>query len=359
MRLLLLNQFGVDSGAPTGRILAELGSELEQRGHQVTLIVTDPVYGKPSRGAIRILREVRSHLRMLWRSLWCPKVDAVISLTSPACLAVTAGVISKIHRAKHFHWAMDIYPDVGARLGELKSGALVGFLSFLMRRAYQSAAGIVTLDEDMREYLQKNYGVDSKVIEPFPPDISWPLVEKKPEAARRWLYSGNFGRAHEIQVLLEIQKRLEASRVNAELILQGQGPQFLSSKDSASSLGLRQIQWRAPVPLEKLGGSLLESDVLVVTRKAEMKGLLLPSKLMLAELSGRTVLWIGDTDGKTAQRLVREKRHGVFTMEDVESIAAWLQGVFERESTLPDIKPGSTRDIRQESVRQWEELFKA
>jgi len=227
-----------------------------------------------------------------------------------------------------------------------------------MRHAYQSASGIVTLDEDMREYLQKNYGVDSKVIEPFPPEVFWPLVERKSEAARRWLYSGNFGRAHEIQVLLEIQKRLEESRVHAELILQGQGPQFLSSRGSAASLGLKQIQWREPVPLEKLGKSLLESDVLVVTRKAEMKGLLLPSKLMLAELSGRTILWIGDTDGKTAQRLARENRHGVFTMEDVGPIAAWLQGVFERESVASDLKPRSTREIRQESVRQWEELFK-
>jgi hypothetical protein len=252
---------------------------------------------------------------------------------------------------------MDIYPDVGARLGELKNEALVVFLSFLMRQAYRNASGVVALDEDMREYLQKNYGVDSEVIGPFPPDIVWPVVEKNPKAARRWLYSGNFGRAHEIQVLLRIQKKLEERRVNAELVLQGQGPQFLSSQDSANCLQLRQIQWCAPVPLEKLGGSLLESNVLVVTRKAEMKGLLLPSKLMLAELSGKVILWIGDTDGKTAQRLVREKRHGVFTPEDIEAIAAWLQEVFERDLIEPAVKPRPTRDIRHQSVCQWEALL--
>jgi hypothetical protein len=359
MRLLLLNQFGADSGAPTGRILAELGAELEQRGHQAVMLVTDSSYGKPSRGAVRILKEGVSHMRMLWRGLWCGKVDAVISLTSPACLAFTGAIIAKIHRAKHFHWAMDIYPDVGAKLGELKSAALVRFLSVLMRRAYHEAAGIITLDEDMRDYLIKHYGVDSTVIEPFPPQIEWPQVNKQPGAPCRWLYSGNFGRAHEIQVLLQVQKKLEDNQVNAELILQGQGPQFLSSKDAAAALGLRQVQWRAPVPLAELGGSLLESDVLVVTRKADMKGLLLPSKLMLAELSGKSVLWIGDTDGKTAQRLVREKRHGVFTMEEVDSIAAWLQKVFERQAVEPPLKPGSTLEIRQESVRQWEKLLKA
>jgi hypothetical protein len=252
---------------------------------------------------------------------------------------------------------MDIYPDVGVRLGELKSGMLVRLLSLLMRRAYREADGIIALDEDMRDYLQSNYGVDSTVIEPFPPEVIWPTDGKNPKAVKRWLYSGNFGRAHEIQVLLQIQKKLEDRLVNAELILQGQGPQFLSSQDAAGRLGLRQIQWRAPVPLEKLGASLLESDVLVVTRKAEMKGLLLPSKLMLAELSGKTILWIGDIDGKTAQRLARENRHGVFKMDSVESIAAWLQGRFERESLEPLIQPRATRVVRQQTVRQWEALL--
>jgi len=252
---------------------------------------------------------------------------------------------------------MDIYPDVGERLGELKSGTLVRLLRFLIRRAYHAADGIITLDEDMRDYLRQNYGVDSTVIEPFPPEVTWPAGETNHKAGKRWLYSGNFGRAHEIEVLLQIQKRLEERLVDAELILQGQGPQFLSSQDTANRLGLRRVQWCAPVPLEKLGASLLHSDVLVVTRKAEMKGLLLPSKLMLAELSGKSILWIGDTDGKTARRLARESRHGVFTIDSVEPIALWLQDIFERPSPKQPIEPRATRVVRQESLRQWEALL--
>jgi hypothetical protein len=357
MRLLLLNQFGRASGAPTGHILTELASELEQRGHKTYLLTTDSSYGKPRRGLARLLQEVLSHLLLLWRSLWNPKVDAVISLTSPSCLAVTAGIVAKLKRAKHFHWVMDLYPDVAVRLGELKSRALPWLLSFLMRRAYQEAHRVIALDEDMRDYLQNIYEIDTAVIEPFPPEIIWPSIEKNSTASKRWLYSGNFGRAHEIQVLLEIQKILEDRQVNAELILQGQGPKFLSSQDAANRLGLRQAQWRAPLPLEQLGESLVQSDVLVVTRKAETKGLLLPSKLMLAELSGRPILWIGDIDGKTAKRLSKEERHGVFTIEDVELIAAWLQCLFQRESPRQAIEPRATRAVRQQTFNQWEALL--
>jgi glycosyltransferase involved in cell wall biosynthesis len=357
MRLLLLNQFGLASGAPTGRILAELGSALEQRGHQVRVLTTDSSYGKPRQGPGRLVQELLSHSLLAWQSLRGPKPDAVISLTSPACLAVTATVVARLRRARHFHWSMDLYPDVGVRLGELKDGPLVRLLSFLMRRAYQGAERVITLDEDMREYVQNHYGVDSAVIGPFPPEVAWPSVRKEPKALRQWLYSGNFGRAHEIEVLLQIQKRLEDRRVPAELILQGQGPQFTSCRENARRLGLRQVQWRAPVPQEKLAESLVQSDVLVVTRKADLTGLLLPSKLILAELSGRAILWIGDTGGKTAQRLAREGRHGVFAVEDVEPIAAWLQRLFERETSSQAIEPTPTRFVRERAIDDLEALL--
>jgi glycosyltransferase involved in cell wall biosynthesis len=357
MRFILLNQFGLSSGAPTGRILAELGSELRLRGHDVHLLTTGSSYGKPRRGLGRLMQEGLSHLVLFGRGLWQPKADAVISLTSPACLAVTAGILARIHRARHFHWAMDIYPDLGVRLGEMKDGEIVRFLSFLMRRTYRRAARVITLDEDMQDHLQKKYGTASIVIEPFPPEVTWPSPRKNTNAPRQWLYSGNFGRAHEIHVLLQIQKALEDRHVPAELILQGQGPQFLSARKAAEQLGLRQIRWRAPVPEKDLGESLVQSDVLVVTRKAELKGLLLPSKLILAELSGKAILWIGDTDGKTAGRLSREGRHGVFAIEEVDRIAAWLQSFFAQESFEQAIEPKATRAVRQHTAAQWEGLF--
>ncbi len=357
MKLLLLNQYGPDSGAPTGRILAELGSALERQGHQVRLLTTDTSYGKPSRGRERILREGLSHLRLIWSGLHGPKVDAVISLTSPACLAVTAGVVARLRRARHFHWAMDLYPDVGVRLGELPEGRPIKLLSSLMRYAYQHATQVITLDEDMRDYVQNTYGVSSTVLEPFPPDITWPKEEPQPGPMKRWLYSGNFGRAHEIRVLLKVQEQLEARNVPVELIMQGQGPQLNACRNLSRDLGLRRVQWRAAVPLDKLGESLREADVLVVTRKPDMKGLLLPSKLMLAEHSGRPILWIGDTDGKTAQRLASENRHGVFKPEAIEPIAAWLENVLKAPSSATSVAPRPTAPLREEALRQWEKIL--
>lgn len=355
MRLLLLNQYGPGSGAPTGRILGELAAGLQQLGHVITLLDVDADYGKSRRGLRRIIHEINAHLLLTCRSAGQRQIDAVLTLTSPACLAVTGAFIARLLRAKHFHWAMDLYPEAGIRLGELREGALTRFLAGQMRRAYREAQRVVVLDEDMREHLRRTYGVESAILEPFPPEVAWVEPERVPGEPKRWLYSGNLGRAHEIDVLLQVQKRLEAGDAGAELVLQGRGAQFGASQDAARELGLRQVRWRPPAPDESLGRSLLEADVLVVTRKPAMKGLLLPSKLMLAELSGRPILWIGDTDGFTAARL-KKAGHGVFASEEIEPIAAWLRRTLAPNAEPPEPRPSGL--MREEVIAAWNVLLR-
>lgn len=356
MRMLLLNQYGPATGAPTGRILGELSIGLQQLEHETILLEVDSEYGRSRRGRERILHEIGVHARLLTRSLGKGRIDAVLSLSSPACLAVTGGFIAGMLGARHFHWAMDLYPEAGVRLGELREGAITRLLTRLMRGAYRKAKRVVVLDEDMRDHLRRAYGVDSAILEPFPPEVTWPAPVRTPGEPRRWLYSGNLGRAHEIDVLLQAQRRLEQSGAEAELVLQGQGAQFGASQERARELGLRRVQWRPPAPAERLGESLLQADVLVVTRKPAMKGLLLPSKLMLAELSGRPILWIGDTDGFTASRL-KKSGHGVFASDEVEPIAAWLRQKLDPQAPPPPA-PRPSGAMREQVIAAWDALLR-
>jgi len=95
----------------------------------------------------------------------------------------------------------------------------------------------------------------------------------------------------------------------------------------------------------------------VVSRRAALKGLLLPSKLVAAELSGRPVLWIGDTDGHTAMRLLKEKRHGVFRATETEAIADWLEKRFALGLAVQALPPRSTTILRKQALTQWETLL--
>lgn len=350
MRIMLLNQYGAASGAPTGKILGELGQFLAQAGNTVTFVSTTQKYGVSVHGS-RIVREAKAHLKMLWQGITAPKVDVVISLTSPGCLPVTATLIGWRHRARHFHWAMDLYPDAGIELDEIRNPLLITLLKSLMRHAYSQAETVVALDQDMSDYLKLHYQTETAIIPPTPPQLTWP--EPKPKE-RCWLYSGNFGRAHEINILLEAQRDLEATRYPATLILQGHGNQFEATQNLARKMKLERVVWRDPVPFDELGASLLAADILVVTRKKEIKGILSPSKLILAELSGRTILWIGDTDGHTA-RALRAQGHGVFGQNENIAIAAWLKTQFQMPRQTRPSQP--VERLRQKVMIDWQNLL--
>ena len=248
MRILILNQFGRDAGAPTGRLARELAEFLQAAGHGARVLSSDASYHVRRRGWRRWAHEAKSHLVLFGRTLAHGRVDAVIALTSPVCLPVTAAIAAGLRGARLYLWNMDLYPDLALVLGELKPGGLASLLRAAMARAYHAAIVVVALDEDMRAYLQQNYGVDSAVIPPWPPDLNWPAgPTSASKAESTWLYSGNLGQAHDIHTLLEMQQRLEAAGVPARLVLQGSGAQWQTSQKIAAGLKLKNVTWRAPV----------------------------------------------------------------------------------------------------------------
>ncbi|HEX8297140.1 MAG TPA: hypothetical protein VF593_12620, partial [Chthoniobacteraceae bacterium] len=110
MRFLFLNKYFPPDPAPTGVLLRELADELENSGHIVDFVATRQDYraAKAQRGRMR--REVAALGQMLLDGLRSPRADVVISASSPPCLIVVATLVAWRHRARSFHWIMDLYP---------------------------------------------------------------------------------------------------------------------------------------------------------------------------------------------------------------------------------------------------------
>ena len=353
MKVLLLNQFGNGSEAPTGRLAAELAEFLNLHGHTAQVISSDDSYKIKRTRWRRWAHELRSHWVLFFRALKSGRADAVISFTSPVCLPVTARLVATLLTAKLYLWNMDIYPELALVLLELRPGLVASTLRALMRSAYTSAAGVIALDDDMREFFKETYGVESSVIPPWPPSLPWPnLSPCLSYKNKTWLYSGNLGQAHEIQVLLKIQKRLEADGADIQLVLQGAGAQWSISQDIAKGMELRNVLWRNPALDSELTESLLRADVLVVTRKPETKGLLWPSKLALAQLSRRPVLWIGDTDSWTGREVKKEPQNAAFLPGQEEEIFNWLKKTLSADFICSPA-PIPTEASRQEYLQRW------
>jgi glycosyltransferase involved in cell wall biosynthesis len=352
MRVLFLNQYFPPDPAPTGILFREIADDLLRAGHAVDFVDAAQDYRAGQQKGGRMRRELAALRRMLRAGKSRDRPDVVISGTSPPCLAVVADRVARHHRARHFHWAMDVYPEIAVALGEIRAGSLVAKITrCLMGGAYRRCAKVVALDADMAAVLRP-YRIEPAIIRPwvFRSILDQPFPSLALDPAWTWLYSGNLGRAHEWETLLRAQQILEQRGSDIRLLFQGGGPSWPAAQARAAELGLRQIEWRGYAEENELRSSLLRAQVLVATQRPEVRGLLWPSKLALMRSLPRALLFIGPPDGAIATDL-RTLPHAVtFADGAAPAIADWLAAQRQHPCSTT---PADPHHERQSALQSW------
>jgi colanic acid biosynthesis glycosyl transferase WcaI len=361
MRILFLNQYFPPDPAPTGVLFREVAEALEGEGHTVDFVAAREGYRSGQQKGGRMKREFLALGRMLIDGLRRPRADVVISGSSPPCLLIVATLIAIWHRAKAIHWIMDLYPEIAVALREVRDGIPARFLGALMGWCYRRAAGVVALDEDMAGRVRR-YGVEPEIIRPW---VFASVLRRLNEAQEArgeadpdgmWIYSGNLGRAHEWETLLEAQALLEKRGTGIRLVFQGGGPSWPAARARAEELGLKHCEWSGYAAEAELPGALLRASVLVVTQLPETQGLLWPSKLALALSLPRAILWIGPRDGAVAKMLRPFSHAGVFVPGQAGEIADWLEARRGQEAEVTAaLNPAAHRE---ESLMAWRKLVR-
>ncbi len=355
MRFLLVNQFVPPDSSPTARLLGDVGAELENRGYEVVYVGNRANYrgGKTLFGS-RALREGTALLQLLARGCASRCCDAVICLTSPPLLPLVGRAIHLRHRGSRFiHWAMDLYPDVAVALGEIvQDSRLHRTTRKWMRATYQSCDLIVALDKDMATRIGAAK-VAKAIVQPWPGRAQLRRNDSDPRGSSdtpfTWLYSGNLGRAHEWETLLEAQRILEADGVSTELVFQGGGTEWPAARRRVEELGLQRCRFRPYAEEKDLVDSLLAADCLVTTQRPETHGCLWPSKLSLARLLDRPIVWVGATDGAVAD-LLRSEGHACFAPTEAACLTRHLRSLAEGAREKPALSAEEVAG-RIESVR--------
>ncbi len=359
MNLLFLNQYGPDDSSPTARLLRDLIEDATTHGHFVDSVSAGVDYRqRPTRGMKRWLRELGGLLRIL-RGAICidRRPDVIISFSSPPLVNSIAALAAKWHGARLIHWALDLYPDLALALGELQPGPLAHGITALTHWAYRQTDTIVTLDTDMRDRLAQRWGVRAEIIAPWPPISHETKVEIKPTSNPTWLYSGNLGRAHEWETLLQIQKQIETQHPTLELVVHGGGAAWAQAQARARELGLKRCRWNDYVEESALLEGLLAADVLIATQRPEVRGMLWPSKLAVLLKLPRPILWIGPTDCDAANAVRTHANSAAFAPGQADAAAAWLlKNINENRATASQTTFTFTPNF-QLALDQWRKLI--
>ncbi len=315
MKILLLNQFFWPDSSATSLMLTDLARALADQGHEVYAISAEGGYAQSDKNSapavhrhyVKALPFVRGKLGRLlsycsfyvaacWRALTMPKVDVVLTLTTPPLLSLLGNAMKLLRGSRHYIWEMDMYPDVAVDCDYLAAGGftdrLTGFLADWSRRR---SDGILALGECMRERLlargtpaEKIHvaytWADSRSIDvlPFQGDQDRLTV----------LYSGNLGLAHDLDTVTGALRELRDDP-RFRFVFVGSGARRAELAAFVEREHIPSVELRPYVPTAKLSESLALGDIGLVTQRDSCWGTVVPSKMYGLLAAGRPVLFVG------------------------------------------------------------------
>ncbi len=339
MKITFVNRFYWPEKPATGQLLTDLAEGLAARGFAVEVITSRGQGSIPAmevRSGVQIVRTAgtrwASRAGILGKAadfatFWLCAVacvwqrtrrgDVVVAMTDPPLLGAGVQLAAHSRGAQCAHWVQDIYPEIAIRLAGLRA---LRVLTPLRDATWLGADGCVTLGHDMDARLGAA-GVDPRRRSIVPnwalADSSSPTHEQVQSLRHAWglegkfilLYSGNLGRVHALEPLLDLaQELLPDSRL--ALVFVGEGAQRRQLEESASQRGLSNVRFFPPQPRDALAATLALADIHIVTLRADCADLVFPSKLYGAAAAGRPLVFVGPTDCEVA-RLVLAYRMGL------------------------------------------------
>lgn len=326
MKILLLNQFFWPDASATSQMVTDLARGLAAQGHEVYSISAEGGYSTSDAGDAppvhmhhvkalpfvrgklgRVLSYASFYFKAAAHALTMPKMDVVLTMTTPPLLSLLGNAMKMARGARHFIWEMDMYPDVAVDCGYFKAGGIAdrstGFLADWSRR---HADGIIALGDCMEARLLARGTPEDKLFIAYnwadSRSISVLPFKQTPERMVV-LYSGNLGLAHDLDTIFGAMRSLrEDSRFR--FVFVGSGGRRRELSDFAAAENLDSVELRPYVDRGNLGESLAVGDVGLVTQKDVCCGSVVPSKVYGLLAAGRPVLFIGPADAMPA-RIIR------------------------------------------------------
>ncbi len=169
-----------------------------------------------------------------------------------------------------------------------------------------------------------------------------PAITVDPEAAARFraehglagrfvaMYSGNFGKAHPFDAILDAAAFLRDRRPDIVFAMIGTGARHAAVAAAAERLGLSNMRFLPLQPAARLSASLGAADLHLATMTPDAAGLMVPSKVSGALAAGRPCWLLGPADGAAAA-LLRDCGVGlVLPPADGAGLAARLDQAADR-----------------------------
>ena len=361
MKLTILNQFYPPDYAATGQLLEELGEELNKDGLDVEVFVGQPGYAydqelaSPNEVSKGILVR-RTRTSRIWPErirgravgglLYCLRVlvklrfsvrrgDLILATTEPPYLLITAFLLNLLYRTPYICLVYDLYPDVAVQLGVLsESHLIVKVWRWLNGLTWQKASKIIVLSVTMKQLLLERQPkladkivvidnwADGKLIQPITKADNWFSREHGLDQVFTVLYSGNLGRCHDLDTIMDAALLLRDQPVRFVFI--GAGAKLPICHDFVALHQLENCLFLPFQSKEVLPYSLTAGDLNLVSLLEEAEGLVAPSKFYSCLAAGKAIAAICPPHSYLRGIIQRANCGGCINNGDVEGLAQFI-----------------------------------
>lgn len=371
-RLSAITQFYPPDYAATGQLIEELISHLGTMGAEVEVWTGQPAYAFEQGRAPNVDRVSptitvrRSRVSQLWPRrirgramnglLFCIRTglrmlkainrgDALLVTTEPPYLPVLAYLAHLCFKTPYTCLIYDLYPDVAVALSVVsETHPLTRVWRWLNRQVWRHAQSIVVLSSTMKqrvvdvcpEVADKVSVIHSwsnpKKIFPRPKAENW--FAKKHNLDRKFtvLYSGNMGRCHDMDTIMETARRLRDD--NVQFVFIGKGAKHQDCQQRAAEWGLSNCTFLPFQDKQTLPYSLTACDLSLVSISPGMEGLVAPSKLYGILAAGRPVAAICESHSYLRPLIASAGCGKTFDNFDSKSLATFIRELAANPETV-------------------------
>jgi glycosyltransferase involved in cell wall biosynthesis len=260
--------------------------------------------------------------------------DCVLVVTNPPALPIVVALACFIRRAKCVLIIHDVYPDVLIATGALNSGSsLVGMIAWVMRVLYRRMASIVVLGRDMETLVRSKLPNGDDRIVTIPNWADLDLVKPLPRSENALLgqfglankfviqYSGNIGRTHGIEYLVQCAEQMRDSQ-ELQFLFIGFGGKKAWLKQVVEDRGLKNVTVLDYRLRSELQYSLNACDIAIISLVRGMAGVSVPSRIYNVMAAGKPIIAAADTVSELAQVIREEDIGWVVEPGNVEALKA-------------------------------------
>jgi glycosyltransferase involved in cell wall biosynthesis len=229
----------------------------------------------------------------------------------------------------------DIYPD-----------ALVEFKyfdekSWIIRKweqantkVYSKAQNVYTITEGMKARLSKYIEAEAIRVVPVWTDNHFlqPIMKKQNIFLKKHhlqdkfivMYSGNMGKSHPVEILVELANRMQ-DMINLHFLLIGGGDKYRALELRISELKLENISIMPWQPTQDLPFTLSAADLALVTVGPEASDLSIPSKTYNLMSAGVPIICIAPKNSALVKLVLSESLGEVFESNQVDLVEDFIK----------------------------------